>query len=477
MQRDLLGRMRNECQLITYPDSLGKNLSDLTDVLETHLQGIFGGIHILPFYPSSGDRGFAPIDYGQVDEPFGTWAEIDALGETYDLVVDFMINHISRRSHEFQDFVAKGEASAYRHLFILYRDLDGGKGISEADLKEVYTRKPRPPYVDVALADGTSERVWCTFDEEQIDLNWDNSPTTEQWLDDVLGALVDHRVAMVRADAFAYATKKVGTSCFFIEPEVWHLLDRVREVTAKRNVEILPEVHEHHSFQLKIAEHGHWVYDFALPVLVLHALYEKTNVRLKHWLNICPRKQITTLDTHDGLPIVDVVDLLTEEELERTKEHLFTYGANVKKRYNTPSYANLDIYQINCTYYSALGDQDDDYLLARAIQFFAPGIPQVYYVGLLAGRNDIELVESTKIGRNINRHNYTVAEVAEEVKRPVVQRLFELMRFRNTHPAFGGTMAVHDSPEHELIITWILGDERATLRADLKAKTFEIDAT
>ena len=77
---------------------------------------------------------------------------------------------------------------------------------------------------------------------------------------------------------------------------------------------------------------------------------------------------------------------------------------------------NLDIYQINSTYYSALGNDDASYLLSRVLQCFAPGIPQVYYVGLLAGENDIELLESSKEGRNINRHYYTLEEIDREVE-------------------------------------------------------------
>jgi hypothetical protein len=77
--------------------------------------------------------------------------------------------------------------------------------------------------------------------------------------------------------------------------------------------------------------------------------------------------------------------------------------------------------QINCTYYSAVGDNDAWYLLARAIQLFSPGIPLIYYVGLLAGRNDIDLVERTKTGRDINRHPYSLDEAISETKRPVVK--------------------------------------------------------
>jgi sucrose phosphorylase len=95
-------------------------------------------------------------------------------------------------------------------------------------------------------------------------------------------------------------------------------------------------------------------------------------------------------------------------------------GANTRKIFSGPEYQNLDVYQVNCTYYSALACNDDSYIAARAIQFFTPGIPQVYYVGLLAGENDIELVQHTKNGRDINRHNYTLDEIAVEIQKPVV---------------------------------------------------------
>ncbi len=87
---------------------------------------------------------------------------------------------------------------------------------------------------------------------------------------------------------------------------------------------------------------------------------------------------------------------MTDEQIETTKQHLFSQGVNAKAVYSTAAFRNLDLYQINCTYYSALGNDDNAYFIARAVQVFAPGIPQVYYVGLLAGENDIELVEKTK---------------------------------------------------------------------------------
>ncbi len=172
--------------------------------------------------------------------------------------------------------------------------------------------------------------------------------------------------------------------------------------------------------------------------------------------------------------MVDVKDLLPDEEILRTKEDIFKYGANVKKIYSSEAYNNLDIYQVNCSYYSALGDDDDAYLLARAVQFFAPGIPQVYYVGLLAGKNDLKLLEETKVGRNINRHYYTKEEIAQEVKRPVVASLLKLMEFRNTAEAFNGSFRVENTDDHSLRIVRRNGEDVAVLEADFATKQFTV---
>ncbi len=211
-------------------------------------------------------------------------------------------------------------------------------------------------------------------------------------------------------------------------------------------------------------------------MLVLHALYSGHVNRLVHWMEICPRKQFTTLDTHDGIGVVDVKDLLTDEETEETREALYAQGANVKKIYSTEAYNNLDIYQINCTYYSALGNNDQAYLLARVLQCFAPGIPQIYYVGLLAGENDIELLESSKEGRNINRHYYDLEEIEHEVQRSVVQSLFKLLKFRNTSPAFDGEFSVKMLDETSMEIFWNNQDAgvSARLTANLKEKTLKL---
>lgn len=469
--------MKNQVMLITYGDSLGSDFKEMEEILDQYYQGAVGGVHILPFFPSSGDRGFAPMRYDQVDPKFGDFEDLSRIGKKYELMYDFMVNHISAQSHYVKDFLKNKESSPYKDYFIRYQDFWENGEPTQAEVDAIYKRKPKAPSVTVTFQDGTTEQLWCTFSEEQYDLNVE-SEAAKKFICDSLELMCQKGAAMIRLDAFAYAVKRAGSSCFFIEPDIWELLYDIEKITKAYDVEILPEIHEHYTIQMKIAEKGFWVYDFALPMLVLHALYTHRGDRLKHWLDICPRKQMTTLDTHDGIGVVDVVDLLSPEEIEETKELLYEKGANVKKKYSSEAYNNLDIYQINCSYYSALGNRDDAYLLARAIQFFAPGIPQVYYVGMLAGENDLELLEQTKEGRNINRHYYTKEEIANEFEtRSIVSRLRELMRFRNSHPAFGGECVCEVLDGGKLEITRAVDGQTAVLKADLSDYSFMVLAT
>jgi sucrose phosphorylase len=136
--------------------------------------------------------------------------------------------------------------------------------------------------------------------------------------------------------------------------------------------------------------------------------------------------------------------------------------------------SNLDLYQVNCTFFDAMGRDDLRYWLARALQVFVPGIPQIYYVGFLAGGNDMERLAETGNGRDVNRHRYDEAEIRAALQRPVVRDLMRLIRFRNSHPAFGGTFRVDESPDHVIVLAWRSGADEATLRVDLSDASFEL---
>lgn len=469
--------IQNKTMLITYSDSLGNNLKDLYENLEEHFGDAIGGVHLLPFFPSTGDRGFAPVDYDEVDSAFGVWEDVKRLGEKYYLMFDFMINHISRQSKYYKDYQEKHEASEFKDLFLNWDKFWPENRPTQADVDLIYKRKDRAPKQEIVFEDGSVEHLWNTFGEEQIDLDVTKEVTME-FIRKTIQHLASNGCDLIRLDAFAYAVKKLDTNDFFVEPDIWDLLDKVRDIAAEYGTELLPEIHEHYSIQFKIADHGYYVYDFALPMVTLYTLYSSRTERLVKWLKMSPMKQFTTLDTHDGIGVVDVKDILTDEEIDYASNELYKVGANVKRKYSSAEYNNLDIYQINSTYYSALGDDDVKYFLARLIQAFAPGIPQVYYVGLLAGKNDLKLLEETKEGRNINRHYYSNEEIAEEVQCPVVKALLNLFSFRNQSEAFDleGTIDVETPTTHSIVIKRQNKDKSVTAVAeiDLQNQTYRV---
>ena len=468
--------MRNGVVLITYADSFGGDLSTLRSSLGAHFRGCISGIHLLPFFPSSGDRGFSPVTYDRIDPAFGSWEDLGRLGDDYEIMADFMVNHISRKSAYFLDWTENGDRSPYAELFLPVSRIFGTETPDADELAKIYRRQPREPWIKVRFSSGAERNVWCTFSEQQIDIDIASGAGLTLF-EEVLAKLSAKGIKTVRLDAVGYIVKKRGTSCFMVEPEIWETLGRLKERADRFGIELLPEMHEHYSIQLRMAEHGYPVYDFALPLLLLYSWYAGDFAPLKHWLSICPENQYTTLDTHDGIGVVDAADLLTEEQMDFTVEKLYEKGSNINRKYSSAEYNNLDIYQINCTYYSALGENDDAYIAARAIQFFAPGIPQVYYTGLLAGRNDLNLVEKTRNGRDINRHSYTADEIKTESERPVVRRLKELMRFRMNCPAFGGSFSIENTDSRLLLIRRSDGTESAELRVDISQKMVTITHT
>ena len=247
---------------------------------------------------------------------------------------------------------------------------------------------------------------------------------------------------------------------------------------------MLVEIHTHYQDQIEIGKQSDWVYDFALPPLVLHTLYGRDARHLKRWLEISPRNAVTVLDTHDGIGVLDVgptrnkehelPGLLPSGEINALVETIHERSQGASRQATGNAASNLDLYQVNCTFYDALGARDDEYLIARALQFFAPGVPHVYYGGLLAGSNDLDLLRRTGVGRDINRHYYTPAELNDQLQRPVVRSLFDLIRFRNTHPAFGGDFHLLPCDDQSIRIEWRRNAEWARLSVDLETMSASI---
>jgi sucrose phosphorylase len=479
--------MKNNVQLITYANRLGGgDIKALQRLLRGPLAGLFGGVHILPFYyPIHGaDAGFDPIDHRRIDPSLGSWEEIKELGRHMDLTADLIVNHVSSASPEFQDYYEKGDASTYRDLFLTMGSVFP-HGVTEADLLAIYRPRPGLPFSSVTLKNGQKRLLWTTFSKQQIDINVLH-PVGKAYLQSVLQTLHENGIRTVRLDAVGYAVKKPGSSCFMI-PETFAFIEYLTRQAGALGMEVLVEIHSHYRRQIEIARQVDRVYDFALPPLVLHGIFNHTGRYLKQWLEISPRNAITVLDTHDGIGVIDIgadssdpqgcPGIIPPEALDALVETIHTNSNGQSRLASGSAASNLDLYQVNCTFYDALGRNDQDYLLARAIQFFAPGVPQVYYVGLLAGEDDMRLLAKTGQGRDINRHYYTLDEIDLAIQRPVVQALFGLIRLRNQHPAFNGSFSIPASPDSVITLRWEHGDDWATLEADLAFGSYSISSS
>ena len=125
-----------------------------------------------------------------------------------------------------------------------------------------------------------------------------------------------------------------------------------------------------------------------------------------------------------------------------------------------------------------MGEDPKKLLLARAIQLFMPGKPQVWYLDLFAGKNNHEAVKKAGPSghKEINRTNLSLEQAQEEMQQTVVQEQLELLRFRNTFPAFGfdAELTVLESDSHILKLMWKKNGYSATLEADLKDSSYHI---
>jgi len=478
--------MTRSVQLLTYADRLAGDLPSLRTLMAGPLS-VFDGVHVLPFFsPIDGaDAGFDPDDHRVVDPRIGTWEDVAALGTGRSLTADLIVNHMSTRSPEFRSFLSEGDASPHSGMFLTL-DRVFPQGATEELLGRIYRPRPGLPLTPVTLEDGSRRILWTTFTSEQVDLAVDD-PETRRYLDDLLDLLARSGVDTVRLDAAGYAVKTPGTSSF-MTPQTRTFLADLTSSAQTRGLRVLVEVHAHWRLTLDLARDFDLTYDFALPPLVLDALSTGDAVPLHGWLDQRPHNVISVLDTHDGIGVIDVgmnaghgdaehpgPGLLPPERIDALVESIHEATGGVSRRATGAAASNVDLYQVNTTYLDALGGDVDAMLAARALQLVLPGIPQIYYVGLLLGRNDEALLSATGVGRDVNRHHYTADEVKAALANPDVQRLLALVELRRAHPAFDGEwwLAPLDPARPGLLVTgWRSdGGREVILRLDLSSRS------
>jgi sucrose phosphorylase len=471
--------VRDGVQLIAYADRLGGSVAALTGLLDGPLAGLFSGVHVLPFYvPYDGaDAGFDPVDHLRVDPRLGDWEDVRRLSRSVDVVADLVVNHVSDRSAAFQDVVAHGAHSPYAGMFLTYGAVFP-RGATEADLLRIVRPRPGLPFTPVAFA-GRPHLAWTTFTHHQIDLDV-RHPAARRYLSEVLRSMAAGGVTTVRLDAIGYAVKTPGTTCFLTRETLDFVGDLVHEARGL-GLRTLAEVHAHHMYAAAAARSVDLVYDFSLAPLILHAVFTGDGSPLRDWLGRRPVNCANVLETHDGIGLVDAgpghdpatAGLLSPAQLEAVVAAIDSNSGGTSR---VSRLGGVGPYQVSCTAYDAVGGDDRRYLLARLLQLFVPGIPQVYYVGLLAGRNDTAHVGPANDPREINRRSYTSRQVLEALGRPVVRELCRLIRLRGRHPAFRGQFRVDDSPTGGLVMTWRAEGATATLRADLTGASYKLEA-
>ncbi|MBR1640731.1 MAG: glycosidase [Butyrivibrio sp.] len=544
----------NGPMLNAYPDSCGGRLSDIVSVLSLdEFKDVFQSFYILPsIFNTDLDRGFSVIDYN-INEEMADKEDIDKLSELgIDLKLDFILNHASVLSPQFQDLLKNGENSRYKDFFINWNKFWEGYGRMNPDgyiepeqkyIKDMFFRKPGLPILMVRMPDGRDVPYWNTFYQEvqyprfdaqdlmenmdiqylaaqrlseivragldegkkpseiefgrfekykdqvvelleskrrylgQMDLNIKSDLVWEHYRN-TLKTLSGYGARIVRLDAFAYAPKEPGKKNFLNEPDTWDVLEKVKKLADEYGVSLLPEIHASYSEKIyeTVAEKGYMTYDFFLPGLLIYAIENKNGQVLKDWAMEIQEKKIRVvnmLGCHDGIPLLDLKGILKEEDIKGMIDTIVGRGGFVKDLHG----AKNMYYQVNATYYSALGDDDRKMLFARAIQMFMPGKPQVWYLDLFAGKNDHEAVKIAGAGghKEINRTNLSKEQIMEALKKDVVKKQLELLRFRNTNPAFGFDSELNISSEGSVMtFTWKKDGHEATLRADFSDYSYEI---
>lgn len=442
--------------LITYGDLLrGEmhcSLADLATFCDTYLGGTINTLHLLPFFPYSSDRGFSVIDFETVDPNLGTWADIEDLEDRYQLMFDGVFNHVSSKSRWFQEFLNGNPY--YWGFFIHFVHPDE---LSAEERKKIFRPRTSDILSEFQSINGPMH-VWTTFSKDQIDLNYTN-PDVLMRVIEILLFYVRKGASIIRLDAVTYLWTAPGTRCVSLDQthEIVKLFRDVFSVVAPE-VALITETNVPHKENVSYFGNGHdeahMVYNFALPPLVLHTFYTEDATALSGWADGLEFVSDTTtffnfLDSHDGIGVMAVRGILTEEEIafiiQRAEEH----GGYVS--YKTGQNGTEVPYEINITWFSALNRDDGDediafqvkrFVASRIIALVLRGVPGIYLHSLIGTRNDIEAVLATRSNRDINRTVIDAKAVIETLKDPFskfsrISREFgRLIVIRTKHRAF-----------------------------------------
>lgn len=435
--------------LITYGDSIKEKgyhpLSTLDKFLTQYVKDTITNVHLLPFYPYSSDDGFSVIDYKKVNPNLGDWADIDKLGNKYNLMFDAVINHISSESSWFQSYL-KGKEK-YKQYFI---DVD-----PELDYSSVVRPRALPLYTKFDTEYG-EKYVWTTFSKDQIDLNYKNPEVLLDILD-VLLFYTSKGARWIRMDAVGFLWKEVGTTCIHLKQT--HLLVKLFRMVLDEvspGTIIITETNVPHKENISYFGNGYdeaqLVYQFPLPPLTLFSFITQDTSKLLKWLSsIESNKDNTTyfnfLASHDGIGLRPVEGILSRKEVEMMVERTFTNGGKVSYRYTSDG--KKSPYELNINYMEAMKDFNENedslvkkFIASQAVLLSLAGVPGIYIHSLLGSKNWNEGVEKYGENRKINREKLNYDSLlnelsdAENITNKVFSRYLQLLQIRINEPAF-----------------------------------------
>ncbi len=412
--------------LITYADNLREEgrlpLKTLNNFLNQNLKEIVNTVHILPFYPFTSDDGFSVTDYFQVNPDFGDWHDIAELSKNFRLMFDAVVNHISKSSHWFQEFL--NDNPDYKNFFI-ETDKDN------PELKKVFRPRALPLIHSYRTLSGEEKSVWTTFSEDQIDLNFSN-PEVFLVILDVLLFYVSKGAKLIRLDAVGFLWKKLGTSCIHL-PETHLVIQLYRKIieTLAPDVLIITETNVPHKENISYFGNGHneahMVYNFTLPPLLAFSVITQNVSKLANWLSELelPGDKACYFNftaSHDGIGLQPVKGILNDNEIA-------IFEKQAKKNKGYVSYKSNDDgtqspYELNCTYLDLVSEPNDSttlkakkFMLTQAVMLTIPGIPGIYIHSLLGTENDTDSVEKSGIYRKINRAKLNLDQTMKDIHR------------------------------------------------------------
>lgn len=454
-RRSAPGRRRpfshRDAILITYADSLRdpavSPAAVLGDFARQHLKEQFSAIHLLPFFPYSSDDGFSVKDYYAVNPAVGGWEDIRPLGADFDLMFDYVLNHVSARSDWFDSYL--GDQPGFTDLAI--------EAAPDLDWSMVTRPRTHPLLTPFRKNDGRRVHLWTTFSEDQIDLNYGSIDVLIRMVE-VLLFYASQGARIFRLDAVAYLWKERGTACIHLSRT--HAVVRLLRLILDQvdaSLWIVTETNVPHNENVSYFGDGfneaQMVYNFTLPPLLLHTLASGDGTALSNWARTLdvPSRETTFFNftaSHDGIGIRPLEGILSKGEIDHLCRLAVDRGGQVSWKQNSDG--SRSPYELNVTYVDAVGPDGKSgtalhaskFLTSQAIALALPGVPGVYIHSLLGSRNWQAGVRQTGRARTINREPLDRFSLVNELRqeRSFRSSIFypycRMLALRRRQPAF-----------------------------------------